>query len=167
MKAFIAIFSMLLFFSTAAYSQGLEKIIEKYEGKDGFKTVKITDKMFKMMNEGNLKIEGDDFSFPEIKGLTVLTYEAEEGTKDASETYFKEFKEAILKYNTEEVLSVTEKGKFVKFWNVRSDGGITATIMLEYKEGKVVLLYINGFVDIGKIGKLGKIMDGMKQQKGK
>lgn len=158
---FLGLFS---FSNLQAQSNAIDKYFQQYVDDDRFTVVYISSKLFELI--GKLDVDGLDFEDKEaeavmdiakdLKGLRVLVAE-----EDAMALY----KEAKQKINTKEyeiLMTVRDKdGDNVEFL-VKEDANnvINELLLMVGGEDEFVLLSFVGKIDMDKISKLAKTIEG-------
>jgi hypothetical protein len=149
--------AILLMCSIAASAQNdaIAKFFTKYQNDESFSQVTISGKMFSMM--ANLDGETPEEkaminSISKIKGLKILS---KSETRNSRELY----KEAISMIPTssfEELMSVRDKDKDMKFFTKESGGKISELVMVMGGNEEFMVLTLFGEIDLKEISKIGK-----------
>ncbi len=153
------IFPMLLL----AQNAPVDKLFDKYAGKDGFTTVYITKYMFQMFRntEGMDSKEMDEFSqvLGKLNSIKILAVEDESYLQEDLNFYDEIMKELPReKYN--ELMVVKEKDSDVVFLAREEKGVIVELLLIVSGENAAdnVLISIQGEIDLKNIAKLSKGM---------
>ena len=160
MKKIIYLFAFVLISSAAIAQSPSDLFIKKYEGKKGFTTVNISEKMFELVatvapeQEAELKELADG-----LKGIKVLVYENEDGSYNPAELY-KEA-EGNLKFDGfEELMNVYSDGEKVRILSSQSSPDILDELIIVVgSEDEFVLVDIFGKIDLNKISKMAGSID--------
>lgn len=139
----------------SAQNDAIAKFFAKYQNDESFSQVTISGKMFSMM----ANLDGDKpeekamiSAISKIKGLKILS---KSETRNSRELY----KEAIamIPSNTfEELMSVRDKDKDMKFFTKESGGKISELIMVMGGNEEFMVMTIFGEIDLKEISKIGK-----------
>jgi hypothetical protein len=152
-------------FSSAAYAQNsaVDKLFDKYSGKDGFTTVVISQYMFEMFKD----VETDDKDFGNlIKGLKSIRIITVENPKlvPAGTNFYKEIMKGLPVKEYKELMVIKEKGQDLKFMIKEFQGKISELLLISGGKDNVFIC-IQGNIDLKSISKLSKSMNiqGMKE----
>jgi len=150
--------AVMVVMSIAANAQdGISKFIAKYQDDETFTQVKVSQKMFGLFTNLNVdKPEDKDVldAISKIQGLTVL---AKQQTRD-SRTLYKEALTYVPK-SYEELMSVRDKDKDMKFFIKEAGGKIGELIMVMGGNDEFAVISLFGEIDLKKIGSIGKKMN--------
>ncbi|MFI5171259.1 MAG: DUF4252 domain-containing protein [Chitinophagales bacterium] len=163
-KLVIAIFTLASGLTAVAQNVQIDQFFQKYEGKPGFTSVNVSEKLFTLFASA----AGDDPELQSVveglKGIKVLVYENEEGTSKSAE-YYKEFSTALPQNIYEELMTVnSENDKVIIMGKLASEKVLDELLVLCDADGEFVLVSIIGKIDIEKISKLSDIdIDGLDE----
>jgi hypothetical protein len=160
MKKIIALLIMMAV-GTGVYAQSeaLSKFFAKYATDESFTTATISSKMFSLIT--NMEIETPEDkelvdAISKLKGLKVL---GKENTSDARSLY-KEAYALVATKDYEELMSVRDKDKDMKFFIRESSAGkINELIMVMGGTDDFMLLTLFGEIDLKQISRIGRKMD--------
>jgi hypothetical protein len=151
-------------FSSALYAQNsaIDKLFDKYSGKDGFTTVVISQYMFEMFKD----VETNDKEFDSlIKGLKSIRILTVENPKliPAGTNFYKEIIKFLPANEYKELMVIKEKGQDLKFMIKEAQGKICELLLISGGKDNVFIC-IQGNIDLKSIAKLSKSMNiqGMK-----
>jgi hypothetical protein len=153
--------AVVMVLSIAANGQGdaIAKFFTKYQDDETFTQVKVSQKMFGLFT--NMDVEKPDDkevldAISKIQGLRVL---AKHETRD-SRTLYKEALSVIPTNTYEELMSVRDKDKDMKFF-IReiSSGKIGELVMVMGGNDEFMLLTLFGEIDLKKISHIGRKMN--------
>jgi hypothetical protein len=156
MKNIITIL-VLLFAMQGAFAQNnaIEKYFQKYEDKESFTSVYVSEYMFSLFADIDMK-NAEDKEVMEIlqglKSLQVLTTD-EDGKK-----YYEEAIKLIDQKEYKMLMKVKDGDTNVRFL-IRKEGNEVKELLLLVGGDEFVLLSIMGDIDLKKISKLAKHMD--------
>lgn len=149
--------AVLLMCSIAASAQNdaIAKFFTKYQTDESFSQVTISGKMFSMM----ANIEGDTEeekaminTISKIKGLKILSKSEARNSREL-------YKEAISMIPTnsfEELMSIRDKDKDMKFFTKESGGKISELVMVMGGNEEFMVLSLFGEINLKDISKIGK-----------
>jgi len=151
---------VMMVLSVATYAQGdaIAKFFTKYQDDETFTQVKVSQKMFGLFTNMDVdKPEDKEVldAISKIQGLRVL---AKHETRD-SRTLYKEAL-AVIPNNYEELMSVRDKDKDMKFYIKEiSAGKIGELVMVMGGNDEFMLLSLFGEIDLKKISHIGRKMN--------
>jgi hypothetical protein len=142
----------------SAQSDAIAKFFTKYQNDESFSQVTISGKMFSMM----ANLEGDNEeekaminSISKIKGLKILSKSEARNSREL-------YKEAISMIPTnsfEELMSIRDKDKDMKFYTKEAGGKISELVMVMGGNEEFMVLTIFGEINLKDISKIGKKVD--------
>lgn len=146
-------FTLLAMGQTSA----VDKVFDKYNGKDGYTTVYISSFMFNMLNS----LETDDPEYNEfkkatsgIKSIKILTQEG-----GNSESFGAELLKMLPRSEYQEMMVVKDKDEDVLFLAREVNGKITEFLLIVSGGGEDALIAIQGDIDLKSIAKIASGMD--------
>ncbi|MCF8230243.1 MAG: DUF4252 domain-containing protein [Bacteroidales bacterium] len=162
------ILGVLISFPLMAMAQTpIDKLYEKYAGKEGFTSVNISPQMFGLFSE--MDVDEDDETgamkkaVKEITGMKILSYEPKDGQELIN---FKEEVEKTLDLEGfEELMVVDSEDGGVKFLVKKKKDKILEFLMLAGEDDEYTVMSFVGNMDIETIGQLSKQF-GMDQMGG-
>ncbi len=165
MKKLLVGFAMLAVAVTAqAQGDAISKFFTKYQNDETFSQVNMSSKMFSLM--ANLEIENPEDQeivnmISKLKGLRIL---AKEEARNSRELY-KEALSMIPTKEFEELMTVRDKDKDMKFFIKESGGKISELVMIAGGNEEFMLLSLFGEIDLKQVSKISKKMniDGLEQ----
>ncbi len=152
--------AVMMVLSVAANAQGdaVAKFFAKYQDDETFTQVKVSQKMFGLFTNFQVdKPEDKEVidAISKIQGLRVL---AKHETRDARMLY-KEALSAINVKEYEELMSVRDKDKDIKFLIKENAGKIGELVMVMGGNDEFMVLTLFGEIDLKKISNIGKKMN--------
>lgn len=153
----------LLFISGLSYSQSpVDKLFDKYAGKDGFTTVYITQYMFEMFKNVNTSDKEFDDLVKNLKSIRILSVEDKKAIP-ANTNFFKEIMKDLPLDQYKELMVVKEKDQEVKFLIKENQGRISELLLVSGGKDNA-LICIQGNIDMKSLAKLSKNLNinGMK-----
>jgi len=146
--------------AVAAQAQGdaISKFFSKYQNDETFSQVNMSSKMFSLM--ANLEVENPEDQevvnmISKLKGLKIL---AKEEARNSRELY-KEALGMIPAKEYEELMSVRDKDKDMKFFIKESGGKISELVMVAGGNEEFMLLSLFGEIDLKQVSKISKKMN--------
>jgi hypothetical protein len=153
---------MVMSVGANAQNDVIAKFFSKYQNDESFSQVNISGKMFSMM----ANLEGDTpetkamiSAISKIRGMRILS---KDETRNSRELY----KEAMtmIPSEFEELMSIRDEDKDMKFYTKESGGKISELIMVMGGKDKFSMLTIFGEIDLKEMSKIAKSVniDGLK-----
>jgi hypothetical protein len=155
----ITAFAVLMIVASGAFAQdAISKLFAKYQSDESFSQVNISSKMFGLVT--NMEVEKPEDkevlnAISKIKGLRIL---GKENTSDAKALY-KEAFALVAGKEFEELMSVRDKDKDMKFYIKESGGKISELVMIMGGTDDFMVMSIFGEIDLKQISKIGQRMD--------
>jgi len=167
MKQLTTILAILLLLPLFASAQpkSLDKLFEKYSGKDGFVTVDLSDPsmLSSLAKEDSKKGEIEEA----IKGweaVKILVFEDKEGkNKAVGEAFSNDVKNISDVQGYKDFLSVNKEESYVRMMNKKLDEVRQELLILVVDQNNTVVIWIKGDVDMKDAGKVGELMKSMKK----
>ena len=158
MKKIIALL-IVMAVGTGVYAQGdaINKFFAKYATDESFTTATISSKMFSLITNMDVQTPEDKElidAISKLKGLKVL---GKENTSDARSLYKEAF--GLIGKDYEELMSVRDKDKDMKFFIRESGGKINELLMVMGGTDDFMLLSLFGEIDLKQISRIGRKMD--------
>jgi hypothetical protein len=172
MKKLMVGVMMMMSMVVNAQNDVIAKFFNKYDGDESFSQVVISGKMFSMMAniDGNTESEKTMISaISKIKGLKILK---KDDARNSRELY-KEALAMVPAGQFEELMTVRDKDKDMKFFTKESGGKISELVMVMGGNDQFMVMTLFGEIDLKEMGKIGKAVniDGLhnldKMNKGK
>jgi hypothetical protein len=138
-----------------AQNDVIAKFFNKYDGDESFSKVSISGKMFSMMAniDGNTEDEKAMISaISKIKGLKILK---KDDARNSRELY-KEALSMVPAGQFEELMTVRDKDKDMKFFTKESGGKISELVMVLGGNEEFLVMSLFGEIDLKEMGKIGK-----------
>jgi ACT domain-containing protein len=157
MKKIIAI-AILMTSLTAVNAQDvISKFFTKYQDDETFTNVNISSKMFGLFTEMEADNPEDKEILDAISKLKGLKIVAKENARNSRELY----KEALglIPKNFEELMSVRDKDKDMKFMIQENAGKISEMLMVVGGNEEFMILSIFGEIDLKQISRIGTKMN--------
>lgn len=159
MKKFVAgVVMMVAAVGLQAQDNAISRFFSKYQGDESFSQVTISSKMFGLFTNMEAdKPEDKEVldAISKIKGLRVL---AKEEARNSRELY-KEAMTMIPVKEYEELMTVRDKDKDMKFFIKEAAGKISELVMVMGGNEEFMVLSIFGEIDLKQISRIGRKMD--------
>lgn len=156
----VMIGAVMLLMSMGAFAQNdaIAKFFNKYEQNEDFSVVNISGKMFSMM----ANVTGDTEeqkaligAISKIRGLKILKKDEARNSREL----YKEALSMIPSKDFEELMSVRDKDKDMKFFTKEAGGKISELVMVMGGNDEFMVMSIFGEIDLKEIGKIGKAVN--------
>jgi len=162
-KSVVVVAMVMMTLVVSAQDNAISKFFSKYQNDDSFSLVNISGKMFSMMAniEGSTPEDKAMISaISKIKGLKILRKEEARNSREL----YKEAMSAIPSQEYEELMSVRDKDKDMKFYTKESGGKISDLVMIMGGNEEFMVLSIFGDIDLKEMSRIGKSVniDGLK-----
>lgn len=157
-KLMIVMVMMAAVIGVQAQGDAISKFFTKYQNDVSFSQVNMSSKMFSLM--ANLEVENPEDQevvnmISKLKGLRIL---AKEEARDSRELY-KEALSMIPKSEFEELMSVRDKDKDMKFYIKEAGGKISELVMVAGGNDEFMILSLFGEIDLKQVSKISKKMN--------
>ena len=157
MKKIGAIMTLVITVSAAHGQDVISKFFSKYQQDESFTNVNISSKMFGLFTQMDAESPEDKEvleAISKLKGLRIL---AKENARNSRELY----KEALglIPKNFEELMSVRDKDKDMKFMIEEKGGKISEMLMVVGGNEEFMIMSIFGEIDLKQISRIGSKMN--------
>ena len=138
-------------------NSAVDKVFDKYSGKEGYTTVYISSFMFNMLNS----LETDDPEFDEFKKATAGIQSIKILTQDGgdSKAFGAELLEMLPRSEYKEMMVVKDQDEDVLFLAREQDGKITEFLLIVSGGGEDALIAIQGDIDLESISSIAAGLD--------
>jgi len=142
---------------TMGQNSAVDKVFDKYSGKEGYTTVYISSFMFNMLNS----LETDDPEFDEFKKATSGIKSIKILTQDGgnSVAFGAELLEMLPRSEYQEMMVVKDQDEDVLFLAREEGGKITEFLLIVSGSGEDALIAIQGDIDLESISKIAAGLD--------
>jgi len=156
-QIFIGGMLIMLTLFTMGQKSAVDKVFDKYSGKEGYTTVYISSFMFNMLNS----LETDDPEFDEFKKATAGIQSIKILTQDGgeSEAFGAELLEMLPRSEYQEMMVVKDHDEDVLFLAREENGKITEFLLIVSGGGEDALIAIQGDIDMESISKIASGLD--------
>ena len=140
-----------------AQNSAVDKLFNKYKGKDGVTTVQISPELFQVMNAMEIEdIEGCDIPFDKVASVKILTIEDEDAYPGVN--FYEEIRNDLDVENYSEVMTVDDGDETVRMW-MKADEAVITEFLLIVGGGDNVLIYITGDFNMKDLEGLAESID--------
>lgn len=165
MKKTQIIITLFLLLPMLSFSQtsSIDKLYEKYAGKDNFTSINISAEMFKLAAGLSQNLENEDAKelndlVNQINGMKILIFQDSPGQTKIN--FMDELNKSVNFKDFAELMSVQEKNGVVRFLTKKGDGGkISEMLMIAEDGSEVVVMSFTGSIELETIGKMAKTMN--------
>lgn len=146
-----------------AQTSSIDKLYEKYAGKDNFTSINISAEMFKLAAGISKNIDDPDAKemndiVNQINGMKILIFS--DSLKSSNIDFMSEINKTVNFKDFAELMTVEEKNGRVRFLTKKGDSGkISEMLMVAQDKGEVVVMSFTGNIELETIGKLAKNMN--------
>ena len=149
---------MVMMSASIQAQDAITKFFSKYQNDDSFSQVTISSKMFSLFT--NMEVEDKDdqevlSAISKLKGLRILT---KEDTRE-SRSLYKEAMGMIPVKEYEELMTVRDKDKDMKFFIKEAGGKISELVMVMGGNEEFMVMSLFGEIDLKQVSKIGKKMN--------
>ncbi len=153
---FLTVIAFGFMTATAQQSGPVDKIFDKYSGKEGITTVYISSMMFNLMNNLNV----DDPEYKEFKkatqGIKMLRILSQDEVEPGEKGFAKELMEQLPKDQYEQLMMVKEEDQDVVFLAREEKGVVVEFLLIVTGSSENALIDIQGVIDLESIASLSK-----------
>ena len=148
---------IMLTFLVMGQNSAVDKVFDKYSGKEGYTTVYISSFMFNMLNS----LETDDPEYNEFKKATAGIKSIKILTQDGgnSVAFGKELLEMLPRSEYQEMMTVKDQDEDVLFLAREENGKITEFLLIVSGGGEDALIAIQGDIDLESIAGIASGLD--------
>jgi len=158
MKKLIAVAGLMMVMTGAFAQDAISKFFSKYQTDETFSQVTVSSKMFGLFTNMEAETAEDKEvldAISKLKGLRIL---AKEDARNARALYKEAFTLIPMK-EYEELMSVRDKDKDMKFLIKESGGKISELLMIMGGNEQFMVLSLFGEIDLKQVSRIGKKMD--------
>jgi len=141
-----------------AQNSAVDKLFEKYSGKDGVTTVSISPELFQVVKAMEIEdIDNADIPFDKIASVKILTIEDEDQWEGVN--FYTEIEKDLDTSDFAEVMTVNDGGEVVRMW-MKVDEKKMSEFLLIVGGDDNVLIYITGSFNMDDLEELADSYDG-------
>lgn len=158
MKKMIAVAVLMMVMSGTSAQDAISKFFSKYQSDESFSQVTVSSKMFGLFTNMEAETAEDKEvleAISKLKGLRIL---AKEDARNARVLYKEAFTLIPMK-EYEELMSVRDKDKDMKFLIKESGGKISELLMIMGGNEQFMVMSLFGEIDLKQVSRIGKKMD--------
>ncbi len=132
-----------------AQNSAVDKLFNKYKGKEGVTTVQISPELFQVINAMEVKeVENSEIPFDKVSSVKILTIEDEGAFQGVN--FYDEIKNELDVADYAEVMTVDDGGETVRMW-MKADNATISEFLLIVGGDDNVLIYITGSFNMGDL----------------
>ncbi|MBA2422472.1 MAG: DUF4252 domain-containing protein [Chitinophagales bacterium] len=155
----VLLLALSLFPATIFAQSSVQSFFDKYAGKDGFTTVKISPSLFGLIASADIEDENLTM-IKDITGVNVLIYDGKGGKSDNLLDNLYGEARSLINSGYEELMAVKEEGTDLKILAKSAGHGIISDLLIMGKdEGEFIYVNVLGKIDLKKIKSLGQSID--------
>lgn len=125
-----------------AQNSAVDKLFNKYKGKDGVTTVQISPELFQVMNAMDIKdLDSSEIPLDKVSSVKILTIEDDDANEGVN--FYDEIKSELKTDDFAEVMTVDDGDETVRMW-MKADAGEVLEFLLIVGGDDNVLIYITG-----------------------
>jgi len=158
MKKIIGAGVLMMVMSGAFAQDAISKFFSKYQSDESFSQVTVSSKMFALFTNMDAETPEDKEvldAISKLKGLRIL---AKEDARNARSLYKEAFTLIPIK-EYEELMSVRDKDKDMKFLIKESGGKISELLMIMGGNEQFMVMSLFGEIDLKQVSRIGKKMN--------
>ena len=141
-----------------AQNSAVDKLFNKYSGKDGVTTVSISPELFQIVKAMDIEeIDDADIPFDKIASVKILTIEDEDQWEGVN--FYDEISKDLDVSNFEEVMTVNDGGEMVRIWMKVEKNEVSEFLLIVGGDDNV-LVYITGNFSMNDLEELAESVDG-------
>jgi len=141
-----------------AQNSAVDKLFNKYSGKDGVTTVSISPELFQIVKALDIEeVEDADIPFEKIASVKILTIEDEDQWEGVN--FYDEISKDLDVSNFEEVMTVNDGGEMVRIWMKVEKNEVSEFLLIVGGDDNV-LVYITGNFSMNDLEELAESVDG-------
>lgn len=141
----------------AAQNSAVDRLFNKYKGKEGVTTVQISPELFQVMNAMDIEeIEGCEIPFDNIKSVKILTIEDESAYEGVN--FYDEIKGELKTDDFAEVMTVDDGDETVRMW-MKAEKAVVTEFLLIVGGGDNVLIHMTGNINMNDLESLAESFD--------
>ena len=158
MKKLIAIVVLMTVISGAYAQDAITRFFNKYQNDESFSQVNVSSRMFGLFTKMEGETEEDKEVLDAISKLKGLKIIAKDEARNARELY-KEAFALIPTKEYEELMSVRDEDKDMKFMIKEAGGKISELLMVMGGDDEFMVLSLFGEIDLKQVSRIGRKLD--------
>ena len=136
----------------------VDRLFDKYGGKDGYTTVYITSKMFSMFSEAQVDDPEFNQMMKNLKSIRILATDDNVARAD-NVNFYDEVMKSLPVDEYEELMVVQQKDQKVKFLMKEKDGKVVELLLVVGGKDDNAVIDIRGIIDMKQIARLSKAIN--------
>lgn len=157
MKKIFVIAILMVTLSAAKGQDVISKFFSKYQDDESFTNVNISSKMFGLFTQMDAENPEDKEVLEAISKLKGLKIIAKQNARNSRELYKEAF--LLIPKDFEELMSVRDKDKDMKFMIRENGGKISEMVMVVGGNEEFMVMSIFGEIDLKQISRIGTKMN--------
>jgi CII-binding regulator of phage lambda lysogenization HflD len=157
MKKIVAVVALMVTLTAANAQDVISRFFTKYQDDESFTNVNISSKMFGLFTQMDAEDPGDKEVLDAISKLKGLKIIAKQNARNSRELYKEAF--TLIPKDFEELLSVRDKDKDMKFMIKENAGKISEMVMVMGGNEEFMVMSIFGEIDLKQISRIGTKMN--------
>ena len=153
-RATISIILLLLFGITFAQESPVDRLFEKYVGKEGFTSIYISEYMFTLFSSINTDNPEFDKAINGISGIKILTTESSKGVD-----FHKEIMKNLPSNDYKELMVIREEGQNLTFLIKENKGKVIELLLVVGGDDNVLISIRGSNINLKTISMLSKSMN--------
>lgn len=158
MKKLVLGAMMMVAVAAQAQNDAIVKFFNKYQSDESFSQVNVSGKMFSMM--ANLDADTPEnkaliAAISKIRGLKILSKNEARNSREL----YKEAMAMVPTSDFEELMTIRDKDKDMKFFTKESGGKISELVMIMGGNDEFLVMTLFGEIDLKEMSKIGKAVN--------
>lgn len=149
-----------------AQSDPVSSFFDKYEDSEGFTTVHISGRMFKMFMSKEAPKEDETVKsvLSNLDGIRILAFGDDGDAPKSGKYYYNQLMDNLPSRQYEELMIIKEEREKIKFMVREERGEVRELLMVVGGDDTFVLISLNGIIDLDKISEIANSIhiDGME-----
>ena len=140
-----------------AQNSAVDKLFNKYKGKDGVTTVMIGPELFRVMKGMEIDdLKDSDIPFDKVSSVKILTIEDDDAFEGVN--FYNEVKGELKTDDFAELMTIDDGGETVRMW-MKADKAVVTEFLMIVGGDDNVLIYITGNFNMNDLEKLAGSFD--------
>ena len=157
MKKIVAVVVLMVSLTAVKGQDVISKFFTKYQDDESFTNVNISSKMFGLFTQMDAETPEDKEVLEAISKLKGLKIIAKQNARNSRELYKEAF--TLIPKDFEELMSVRDKDKDMKFMIKENAGKISEMVMVVGGNEEFMIMSIFGEIDLKQISRIGSKMN--------
>jgi len=158
-KAILIIAAIVAPLLAGAQASAVNKLFDKYNGKEGYTTVVVTHAMFDLFE--TLSTDASDADFKDItsklNSIKILSRD-DDSKPTAGADFYKEMVRAFPQADYQELMTINDGGEEVKFL-IHKNGDAIVELVMVAGGSDPCLIALDGAINLKQVSKLSKSMN--------